>query len=462
MNDAVNAMAAHVDSAIARMVAALPSGANICVAYSGGEDSTVLLHALATHREQISLSAQHVHHGLSANADAWAAHCNATCAALGVALTLSHVKVDGSRKQGIEAAARDARYAALRAHAAAHGHLIALAHHQRDQAETLLLQLLRGAGPEGLAAMPASDALLLRPLLAVGKAAISLYAITHALKSVNDESNADRRFARNRLRIDVWPVLINAFASAEHTLARGAALQAEAATLMHELALIDAETCINNNSALNLAAWRRLNSSRRRNVLRYWLETLAVRALSFAELAEWEKQLASESPEQNVTLRVPASDVNPHSHVRVYRGFAHRVRDLHVVQNPLPWGGESRLRFGDGNVTFASVNAINAHAGAAKKGSLRLPRDGEQWLLRTRREGDAIMLSPRSGHVALKNIMQNANVPPWDRAHWPILVCNQKIAAVPGLCIAAEFVASPAESGVFPEWSARTITANSL
>jgi tRNA(Ile)-lysidine synthase len=462
MNDAVNAMADHVDSAIARMVASLPSGANICVAYSGGEDSTVLLHALTKHREHISLSAQHVHHGLSANADAWAAHCSATCAALGVALTLSYIKVDGIQKQGIEAAAREARYAALRTHAAAHGHLIALAHHQRDQAETLLLQLLRGAGPEGLAAMPASDALLLRPLLAVSKAAISLYAITHSLKPVNDESNADRRFARNRLRIDVWPSLIHAFASAEHTLARGAVLQSEATTLMHELALIDAETCINGNSALDLTAWRRLNSARRRNVLRYWLETLAVRALSFATLAEWEKQLASESAEQNIKLRVPTSDANPQSYVRVYRGVAYHVHDREGAHDPVPWRGERQLRFGDGNVTFAPANAMDAHASAAKKGALRLPREGEQWLLRTRLEGDAIMLSPQSGHVTLKNIMQNANVPPWDRARWPILVCNQKIAAVPGLCIAAEFVASPADSGVFPEWSARTITANSL
>jgi tRNA(Ile)-lysidine synthase len=462
MSDTVNAMAKEVDAAIARMLESLPAHAKICVAYSGGEDSTVLLHALAhtkaRSRGEISLTAHHVHHGLSTNADAWAAHCTNVCAQLNVPLMISRVTVERSSKQGIEAAAREMRYRALHQWADAQKHVIALAHHQRDQAETVLLQLLRGAGPEGLSAMPAHGDNTLRPLLGTSKSAIAHYAQSHALKYIEDDTNADRRFARNRLRNEVWQPLIDAFAGAEHTLARAALLQTEAATLMHELAAIDAATCI-GNSALDLTQWRRLSSARRRNVLRHWLNTLSVRALSFATLSEWEKQLASDHAEQNIKLRVPPSETDPHTYVRVYRGRAYRVTELLAAPDPVLWQGESELRFGDGRIEFSSAADARAN-GAHKTAAIRLPKSGERWTVRTRREGDAIALSPNSGHVTLKNIMQNANVAPWDRSRWPILVCDRKIAALPGLCIAAEFAASTDDSGVFPEWSDGIVTAN--
>ena len=167
-------------------------------------DSVVLLHALAAAAAQQTtpaawtLSAHHVHHGLSPNADAWAAHCQSLCTALSVPLTVHRVRVELDEGYGIEAAARSARYQSL-------GNLdvdvVVLAHHARDQAETVLLQLLRGAGPAGTAAMPHGTGRYLRPLLNVHKAALETYATAHNLRWVKDESNADPRFARNRLRL---------------------------------------------------------------------------------------------------------------------------------------------------------------------------------------------------------------------------------------------------------------------
>jgi tRNA(Ile)-lysidine synthase len=440
------AIEAAVDAAIKRCQGESTNPVRICVAYSGGVDSTVLLHALAaqTFRNRVVLSAHQVHHGLSPNADVWAAHCQASCDLLGVPLMVSRVEVDRHSKQGIEAAAREARYIALRDHAVEKHHVIALAHHRRDQAETLLLQLFRGTGPEGLAAMPSADAALVRPLLAVSKAAIDDYAAQFALQHIEDESNADTRFTRNRLRSEVWPQLAAAFPSAEHTLARASLLQAEAAALINELALIDAANCIHGGE-LALVPWRALSSARRRNLLRYWLDHAQVRALSFATLCEWEMQLCSQRAEQNIALRVPVSEANPDTFVRVFRGDAVLVRKPSEIA-AIPWHGESTLPFGDDEIRFVDDKQYDSAL------RIRKPRSNERWVLRQRQSGDRIKLSANSGHVALKNIMQNANIAPWLRDTWPILVCNGEIVVLPELCVNNSFTPANDESGVIPRW----------
>ena len=436
-----------ISTVVAHAAAQWHSGTRVCVAFSGGSDSTVLLHALAVERANKSapwrLTAHHVHHGLSLNADHWAAHCAAFCASLGVPFSLERVVVDTRAGSGIEAAARDARLASLNR---VHADIVLLAHHARDQAETLLLQLLRGSGPSGMAAMPVAGAgRYLRPLLSTPKAAISEYAQQFELSAVVDESNADNRFSRNRLRNTVWPALTHAFPAAETTLFRAAQHQADAAQLLDDLAEIDAATCL-ADTALDLVPFNLLSDARRANLLRFWLHRLDVTPPATDTLREWLKQLSSVTAIQAIELRGRGhGDV-----IRVYRGLAHLTRDTPRWE-PRAWVGEPllELKCGEvlaGEVSFASDSLLESPL------ALRAPLPGEKWQVRMRREGDAVKLSERSGHVALKNIFQQARVPPWQRATWPLLTCNDEISAVASIATAKGFNVQANELGRLFRW----------
>ena len=432
-----------VDEAVQRVVASWTSDTRVCVALSGGVDSSVLLHALAALRDALDapwdLAARHVHHGLSPNADAWALHCEGICAALAVPLTITRVHVERNSPMGLEAAARAARYQSLDK---VDAHIVLLAHHARDQAETVLLQLLRGAGAPGLAAMPEIVGRYERPLLGVSKAAINAYATSHALTWVDDESNTDSRFARNRLRAQVWPELIRAFPSAEVTLSRAAAHQADAAMLLEDLATLDAGQCV-AKGALQLAAFNALSRPRRANVLRYWLAKSSVDVPGTETLREWLQQLASVEPTQSICLQCAERSTT----IRVYRGAAWVVRDVPRWHGS-SWRGESELTLQGDRGVAGHVTSITSHDANA----LRIPLESEQWTLRMREVGDAIELSPRSGRVTVKNIFQNAGVPPWQRERWPILTCGRTVVAIIGIATAHSFTVRPGEPGVDLEW----------
>ncbi len=437
-----------IAAAVARVAAAWTAETRVCVALSGGVDSTVLLHAMVALRAStevgFSLTAHHVHHGLSPDADTWTAHCAEVCTRLGVPLRIERVHVDRAARVGIEAAARDARYRSLDS---LDTDVVLLAHHARDQAETLLLQLLRGAGPAGLAAMPIEAGRYLRPLLGMPKADVQRYAEVHALTWVEDQSNTDPRFSRNRLRLNVWPALIESFPSAEVTLSRAAAHQAHAAQLLIELAEIDAALCV-DAGALVLSGFNRLSEPRRANLLRYWLDQHHIATLAANTLHEWLLQLGNVAVEQSIELRVPNAVLSPTS-VRVYRGNAMVVHE-HDRWQPREWAGEAMLTVTAGNATVGTVTFHNQ----AGPNALRAPLVGEHWYVRPRQEGDRIALSARSGHVTLKNIFQAANIPPWQREHWPLLICNKEIACVVGIATAEAFrvAQSQTDCGSSCEW----------
>lgn len=435
---------AAVDAAVKRVAASWANETRVCVALSGGVDSVVLLHAMASLRDSDdapwTLLAHHVHHGLSPNADAWSLHCDAICGGLNVPLTIERVQVNRHSRMGIEAAARAARYHSLDKIDA---QIVLLAHHARDQAETVLLQLLRGSGAPGLAAMPEIAGRYERPLLRVSKTAISEYSISHALRWVDDESNADVRFARNRLRTQVWPELIRAFPSADVTLSRAAAHQADAAALLENLAAIDAGRCV-ANAALQLVAFNALSPPRKANLLRHWLAKSSVDIPGTETLREWLQQIASDEPTQSICLRGADSNTT----IRVYRGAAWVVRDV-PGWDARPWRGEPDLTLQGDRGVAGCVSAIPSQGVDA----LRAPLDSENWTLRTRNEGDAIELSPRSGHVTVKNIFQNAGVPPWQRERWPILSCDQTIVAIVGIATANAYKVRVGERGLLLGWS---------
>jgi tRNA(Ile)-lysidine synthase len=358
------------------------------------------------------------------------------------------VQVSDTDELGIEAAARNARYPALTQHAKSKNALIALAHHARDQAETVLLQLLRGAGPAGLAAMPDAAPPFVRPLLNVEKSAIDEFARKANLKHIVDESNADTRFSRNRLRHAVWPELERAFPSAERTLARAAQWQQENSELANELAQMDLSRC-ENAGAIIANVWRELSSTRRRNVLRYWLAKLHIATPSSERLLEWERQLLTQNETQNVLL----SHSSFVGSIRLYRGHIYYVAPTTAEQGALAvgmrWLGEEMVFFGEGAVHFRTANETNT---TNSTHYLRPMKSGELWVIRSRREGDSIVLSPNSGGVSMKKIFQNADVAPWLRAEWPILTCNGVVAAVPGLAVGGEFRARDGDDGVELEW----------
>jgi tRNA(Ile)-lysidine synthase len=258
-----------------------PSGSGFCVGYSGGRDSHVLLHLMASLRERLTvpLRALHVNHGLQEQAHAWAGHCRRVCTALDIPLTVLEVQCDLGSGASVEEAARDARYRAFEQSLAADEWLL-LAHHQDDQAETVLLRLLRGAGVHGLAAMPLARRLgpgrLLRPLLDVPAGAIVEYADRQELSWIEDPSNRDPRFDRNFLRYQLLPQLAERWPGYQAPLVRAAEHAREAAELIDALAEMDLERC-RSGSGLGLAAMRGLPAARQRNVLRLWLRRQGLR-----------------------------------------------------------------------------------------------------------------------------------------------------------------------------------------
>ncbi|MGE5387077.1 MAG: tRNA lysidine(34) synthetase TilS [Betaproteobacteria bacterium] len=297
--------------------------ARLCVAFSGGRDSAVLLHAAAK-LGLAQLGALHVNHGLSPNADAWQAHCAKFCAGLGVALQVERVEIGHQGGLGLEAAARNARYDAF---ARANAEAILLAHHQGDQAETVLFNLVRGAGTAGAAGIPAvrsSNGLhLLRPLLDVPPEAVAAYAEANALIWVEDESNRDHRFSRNFIRHQVMPVLADRFPSATQCLAASAGRFAEAEELLADLAAMDWEACAEGD-VLRLKAARHLSSPRLKNLLRWRLRCLHWRAPVAARMDEFVHQILTAGPDRHPLLELAEGKM----HVKLGRLFWERSGNI--------------------------------------------------------------------------------------------------------------------------------------
>lgn len=287
-------MQAACAACIGRQVA---PGQHLVVGLSGGIDSVSLLHLLIGFRRAAGyrLSALHVHHGLSGNADHWADACRQLCAAWEIPLTVIQVEVERYSVDGLEAAARRARHDA---YARSEGDWVVLAHHRGDQAETMLFNLLRGTGLAGAAAMASRQHRLLRPLLAVSRADIESYARAHDLSWIEDESNQDTGFSRNYLRHDILASLRQRFPAAEKNLAAAAGRFAEAASLLDELAQHDlaADGC---EFPIPVSALSRLSEPRARNVLRYLLAKQGVRIPSEQRLVELLRQLLEAAPDRH-------------------------------------------------------------------------------------------------------------------------------------------------------------------
>lgn len=304
-----NSLSPDLSGRVGAFVAARIDAADtLYVGLSGGCDSVVLLHLLSRLDLTGRVGAIHVHHGLSPNADAWADFCADYCRRLAIPLICARVAVDRNSGQGIEAAARAARYAAF-AELLPAGACVLLAQHRGDQAETLLFNLLRGAGVAGAAAMRAergAGALrILRPLLDSSRAEIEAHARQHGLAWIEDESNGDTRLSRNFLRHEVLTAINRHFPAAEATLAQAAGNFAEAADLLDELAALDWQSAADGEAA-RLPVLRGLSFPRLKNLLRWRLRLLGWQPPVAARLDEFARQILVAGPDRHPELRLPA------------------------------------------------------------------------------------------------------------------------------------------------------------
>jgi tRNA(Ile)-lysidine synthase len=346
--DSPEALAGHVARQMAQAVRA---GERVCVGYSGGLDSTALLDLLAglCDRAGFALEAVHVHHGLSPNADRWASSCEDFARRLGVPLRVERVRVARDDPAGLEAAARRARREAL---ARAGAPVVALAHHRDDQAETVLLQALRGTGLKGLAGMAPDYAALgvrwVRPFLEVPRAAIAAYAGSRSLAWVEDESNDSCRIDRNFLRHEGLPVLASRFAQAGGSLARLARHAASAGRLLEALARLDAGGAL-EPPRLAAAPLRALPPQRVANVLRHWIEAHGGAMPGEARLAQIQRQLLAARNDAQVRIRHEGFLLARHGDFLVLEPASDTPAEWEVA-----WRGEPVLPLGNalGEVRF--------------------------------------------------------------------------------------------------------------
>ncbi|MBI1394956.1 MAG: tRNA lysidine(34) synthetase TilS [Betaproteobacteria bacterium] len=412
-------------------------GTRVAVGLSGGVDSVVLLHLLAelAPAVAIDLSAIHVHHGLSPRADDWTEHCVRLCASLGVPLTVEHVRVARSDRRGVEAAARAARY---RCYDALRVDAVALAHHLDDQAETVLLQLLRGAGVSGLAAMPlerslASGIRLVRPLIGIRRTAIEAHARVAGLQWVRDESNDDVRYLRNFVRRDLLPLLATRFPGYRETLGRAARNAADARHLADRLADMDLESCAVDDG-LSIPSIHRLDLVRQVNVMRAWLARHGVTSPSREALLAGLQQLRDASPDGQ-----PVLEAGCHRVVRHRDRIVIRERSAASLPWQFAWHGEGIVSLPDGReVHFDAVIGEGLGAAALAGGAVTLS---------TRQGGERMAVAPDRPRRTLKNLFQEAGMPPWERSRMVLVFVGDRLVHVVGLATDPAFACAPGEPG---------------
>jgi tRNA(Ile)-lysidine synthase len=438
-------------------------------------DSVVLLHLLHAIAPRFGwrLSVIHVHHGISPNADAWANFCSELCKQYSIPLHIEHVDIASLRDEhGIEAAARKLRHAAF---AKQPCDFVALAHHADDQAETMFLQLLRGAGIKGVAAMPLLKSATphmpatLRPLLGIPRKTLLEYAQQHALQWVEDESNIDDSYPRNFLRHRLLPLLEERFPSYRDTLARSAQNFAEASELLDELAQLDGGQSLSER-ALQIDTLRKLSRQRAKNLLRYFLHLSSAPMPQAAQLDDMLRQLRDAREDAAVCVAYGSYDTllakpavcgssclatlpAPEGCTPPCQGGRWQVRRyqdrVYAFLSPgefdgglvVPWEGESAVHWPAlaRNIIFQRTYG----QGISLEKLQRAPVT-----LRLRSGCEALRPHPKSATRSLKNLLQEHHIPPWQRERLPLLYCGDELVCVMGVAIAAGFQALGAEPGI--------------
>ena len=431
---------------LSRLRAHVRPHSHVCIGFSGGRDSVVLLHLVAMARESlpITVSAVHVNHQISRHAESWADFCESVCAQLGVLLQVERVVVARDNGRGLEASAREARYAV---YARVHADAIALAHHRDDQAETVLLQALRGAGLKGISAMPLAkvfggDKQIIRPLLDVAPEILADYAEANRLNWIHDESNDDVRYTRNCIRHEIMPRLSERLPQSTVSLVRLGQHAAEAQRLLDDLAKIDQANVVVGDR-LQLPCLLSLSAPRAKNLLRYFFSSASIPVPNAVQLNEILQQLGARQRDDrteitwaNWTLRCFRDEV-----------YLQPVALQPKVDWQVAWQGEAELILPHPFGTLRFDPCVGA-------GIAQTQLMGKSVTIRLRRGGEKIRLESSRPRRALKNLLQEAKLPPWRRKTLPLLFCDQTLVWVPGIGIDLEFVARADEPGLAVAWHA--------
>lgn len=417
-----------------------PADGPLLVTLSGGLDSSVLLHALAhdTRANAQGIRAIHVHHGLQPQADEWARHCQEFCDALGITLVVAHVQVDRDTGEGLEAAGRKVRYAAFE-HAMQAGEVLVTAHHRDDQAETFLLRALRGSGPDGLAAMRPWRAFAhgwhWRPLLNTPRNVLQSYAHAHAMSWHEDPSNTDTHHDRNFLRTHVLPLLQQRWPHADAALARSALLSADAVDLLEAQ---DAQALAQSRTldprALSVSALQQLPPLRRARVLRRWINELDLPPLPREGIMHIECDLLPARADARALFQWREAVIHR------WRDLLHaqRMREPLAADWQIEWDGRQPLPIPGGDTL-------------SLQGADTFPAPMQ---VRARRGGERLTLPGREHSHALKHLLQEFGIPPWERARLPLLTDAQgQLLAIGDLVYSSSFDAWLREQGARLHWS---------
>lgn len=417
----------------------------VIVAYSGGLDSTVLLHLSAAWvqtQQNVTLKAVHVHHGLHAKADHWAAHCQAFCAQRNIAFCVESVSIKKQARRSLEEQARSARYRVLQKHLPQGGWLLT-AHHQDDQAESLLLALKRGSGVRGLAGVHRfgdfAEGKCLRPLLDCSRASLENYARQHELTWINDSSNTDLRFDRNFLRHQILPVLNARWPAWTACVSRSADYCAQQERVLTEFLTEELTRISDQDGALPIEALLPFTSDKRTLLLRHWIETQTGRIPAAGRLAKIWPEVAC-----------ARGDSNPNLVLGQYAVRRYKNR-LFLIEHPLQMCTE-RLA-----ITVGTLYTLPDKLGTliiretTEKPWIRAPRSDEELSIRFHCTAP---LRPykRQGSRRLKKLWQEYEVPPWQRGRVPMLFYNDKCAGIIGLFVCQGFEAESGEQGLAITW----------
>jgi tRNA(Ile)-lysidine synthase len=435
------------------------------IGFSGGVDSVVLLDLLVSLSVPLkfALSAVHINHGISPRADEWSSFCQHLCHSRGVPLETAKLKINREPGVSLEAAAREERY---RVFSKLQADYVVLAQHLDDQAETVMLQLLRGAGVKGLSAMPVVRAVrgagikdswqpqsgpvadagtppypqILRPLLEISRREIEDYARGHALRWITDESNDDTAFDRNFLRHDFFPLLEKRFPSYRKTFLRASGHMAEASALLDELAVVDSRECARTGS-IEIECLRQLSFLRAKNLLRYVLTRRGAIPPSAAKLEDMLRQLLSSGPDAKLHVRFGSTEI------RTFRGLIH-IRNAGVTLSPdwcMPWLGEKQLVLSElsGVLKFTPADGAGISLGKLTEYPVTV---------RLRSGGECLRPDCKRPRRSLKNLLQEAAVPPWERKMLPLIFSGEQLVCVPGLGVDCDFQAAPGEQALVASW----------
>ena len=429
----------------------------IGVAYSGGLDSSVLLHALCQLQKQkkipheFELHALHINHGLQPQALEWQEHCQTQAEKRGIIFHTRRVQIDTQQGIGIEAAAREVRYAALFAIAQAVAlDLILTAHHADDQVETFVLQLLRGAGLAGLTAMPAISKKhanilpIARPLLNRQRRELEAYASKHSLLYIEDFSNQDTRYTRNAIRLNILPMLDKLAPHYRGSILRAIDHLQDTRELVDQISEQDWQMCALNKQQIVLSELRRLSSVRARNVLRYWLQKNGLRAPGTKHLQALYQQMLNAKDDGQPLWAYEDIQIRRYKDtLELQDRFS--FDDTAYKTYPLQWKGEAEL----------AIPIFNGRLLFKAQSSDQLGIDAD-WLMQSSLNAKyyhshaRIKLHAKSVHKTLKNIFQQQAIPVWQRQKRPCIYAEEKLIFVPG--IGVDCSVPQTLGGIFLEW----------